>query len=257
MTNTNLFVTSPLEQFEVSPFVSLTAPIVGNFNLSLTNLGLYTLITMTLVIGMHVMGSNSYSVIPSRWSVALESAYASVHGIVRDQIGAAHEIYTPFFYSLFFFVLIANLNGNVPYGFTITTSIMTAIGLSVLIFLGVTTLGLNIHGVHFFAYFIPSGTPLGLVPLLVLIELISYLARAVSLGVRLFSNMVAGHTLLKILSTFLAQLFTSGVIVAIVTIIPFAIFVALIGLEIAVSVIQAYVFCVLTSSYIRDAIELH
>ena len=123
--------------------------------------------------------------------------------MVRDNVGAANEVYVPFIYSLFFFIIIANLNGNIPYGFTVTTSIVVSIGLSVIIFLGVTILGLQKHGLHFFSYFIPSGTPLALVPLLVLIELISYMARAVSLGVRLFANMVAGHTLLKILSTFL------------------------------------------------------
>lgn len=253
----NFFVSSPLEQFEVSPLISLNAPILGNFNLSLTNLGFYVIIIVFLVLGMHIVGNNSFSLIPSKWSIRLESSYASIHGIVRDQIGGQNEIYTPFIYSLFFFIIFANLNGNIPYGYTITTSIIVSIGLSVLIFLGVTTLGLSIHGVHFFAFFIPSGTPLRLVPALVLIELISYLARAVSLGVRLFSNMVAGHTLLKILSTFLTQLFTASIIVGIVTLIPFAIFVALIGLELAVSVIQRYVFCVLASSYIKDRIYLH
>lgn len=253
----NVFINSPLEQFEVTNLLGGTAPILGDFNLSLTNLGLYALIAAFLVLGLHIVANNSYSLIPSKWSIALESAYASIHAMVRDQIGPANEIYTPFISSLFFFIVIANLNGNIPYGFTITTSVIVAIGLSVMIFLGVTTLGLSIHGVHFFAYFIPSGTPLGLVPLLVLIELISYLARAVSLGVRLFANMVAGHTLLKILSTFLAQLFTTSILVAVITLIPFAVFVALIGLELAVSLIQAYVFCVLTCSYIKDRIELH
>jgi len=256
MTNL-IFINSPLEQFEVLPFISVNAPILGNFNLSLTNLGLYSLIVVFLVLGLHIVANNSHKLIPSKWSISLESAYASVHAMVRDQIGAANEIYTPFIYSLFFFVIIANLNGNIPYGFTVTTSVIVSIGLSVMIFLGVTILGLQIHGVHFFSYFIPSGTPLALVPMLVLIELISYMARAVSLGVRLFANMVAGHTLLKILSTFLYQLFTAGILVFIVTLIPFAIFVALIGLELAVSVIQAYVFCVLTCSYIKDSIELH
>jgi F-type H+-transporting ATPase subunit a len=246
---------SPLEQFEVTSLLSINA--IGDINLSLTNLGLYALITLFIILGMHIIANNSYSLVPSKWSVRLESAYASVHGIVYNQIGHKNEIYTPFIYSLFFFIIIANLNGNIPYRFTITTSIIVTIGLSVIIFLGVTILGLSIHRIHFFAYFIPSGTPLGLVPLLVLIELISYLARAVSLGVRLFRNMVAGHTLLKILSTFLSQLFTTSILVFIVTLIPFRVFVALIGLELAVSIIQAYVFCVLTCSYIKDAIELH
>lgn len=254
---TNFYINSPLEQFEVLPFLSVNAPILGNFNLSLTNLGFYAIIVVFLVLSLHIVANNSFKLIPSKWSVALESAYASVGGMVRDQIGANNEIYTPFIYSLFFFVIIANLTGNVPYSFTVTTSVIVSIGLSVMIFIGVTTLGLQKHGVHFFAYFIPSGTPLALVPMLVLIELISYMARAVSLGVRLFANMVAGHTLLKILSTFLYSLFNAGIIVAVLTLIPFAIFVALIGLELAVSVIQRYVFCVLTCSYIKDAIYLH
>lgn len=251
------FVCSPLEQFEIVPLLSFTAPVIGEFVLSLTNMGLYTILTVTIVIGLHVIASNGHRLVPSRWSVAMESAYASVHAIVRDQIGAAHEIYTPFIYALFWFLLIANLNGNVPYAYTLTTSGIAAIGLSVLVFIAVTLLGLRIHGLHFFSFLVPSGTPLGLVPMLVLIETVSYLARAASLGVRVFSNFVAGHTLIKILSTFLGQLFMSGAVVAVITLVPFAIFVGLVGLEIAVSLIQAYVFCVLTCSYLKDAIELH
>jgi F-type H+-transporting ATPase subunit a len=254
---TQFFITSPLEQFEVVPFSSFEAPLLGSFNLSLTNLGFYALITIFLVLGLHIVRNNHFSLIPSKWSVRLESAYRSVHRTVRDQIGVSNEIYTPFIYSLFFFIIIRNLNGNIPYGFTITTSIVVSIGLSVIIFLRVTILGLSIHKLHFFSYFIPQGTPLVLVPLLVLIELISYLARAVSLGVRLFRNMMRGHTLLNILSSFLMKLFTTSILVFIATLIPFRIFVALIGLEMAVSVIQRYVFCVLTCSYLKDRIELH
>jgi F-type H+-transporting ATPase subunit a len=131
------------------------------------------------------------------------------------------------------------------------------LGLSFTIFLGVTTLALYLHRVSFFSYFIPAGTPLALVPLLVLIETVSYFARAISLGVRLFANLTAGHTLLKILSTFLHKLFSAGVITALLTLIPFSIFLGLIGLEIAVSFIQAFVFTLLTCSYLKDAIYLH
>ena len=144
-----------------------------------------------------------------------------------------------------------------PYSYTITTSIIVTLSLSFTILIGVTILGLYIHKVRFFSFFIPSGTPLALVPLLVLIELLSYSARAFSLGIRLFSNMVAGHTLLKILATFLGQMFASSIFMFVLTLIPFSIFIALIGLELAVSVIQAYVFCILTSSYLKDAILLH
>ena len=249
--------TSPLEQFEVSPFVSLNAPILGGLNLSLTNLGFYTLVVLVLSLGVHVLGSNDRRLVPSRWSIGLESSYASLHGMVKEQIGSANEVFLPFIYSLFFFILLANLSGNVPYNFTVATSAVVSLGLSFTIFFGVTILGLYRHGVHFFSFFVPAGTPLGMVPLLVLIELISYLARAFSLGVRLFANMVAGHTLLKILSGMLWPILTSGVVMFFVALLPMAIFLALVGLEIAVSFIQAYVFVVLTCVYLRDAIDLH
>lgn len=259
-----MFVYSPLEQFEVVSLISLNAPVLGYLNLSLTNLGLYSLIVFLLVTGLHLAfkgtgGStlNDTKLIPSTWSIALESSFASINAIVREQIGLRNEIYLPFIYSLFFFIIIANLIGNTPYSFTITTSIVLSVGLSFTIFIGVTVIGLAKHGLHFFSFFIPSGTPLSLVPLLVLIELTSYLARALSLGVRLFANVTAGHTLLKILSTFLYQLFSSSIMVALFTLVPYSIFIALIGLEIAVSIIQSYVFILLTASYIKDAIELH
>ena len=175
--------------------------------------------------------------------------------MVKEQLGK--EIYLPFIYSLFIFILITNLVGNVPYSYTITTSVIVTIGLSFTIVTGVTILALYLHNLKFFSYFVPSGTPLALVPLLVLIELISYLARAFSLGIRLFANMVAGHTLMKILATFLYQMFNSSLIIAVLTLIPFTLFLAIMTLELAVSVIQAYVFTILTCSYIKDAIELH
>jgi len=250
-------INSPLEQFEVTNFIGLNAPILGFINISLTNLGFYSLLVLSLIIGLHVLSNNNLRLIPSRWSIAMESSYASLHSMVKEQIGSSNEAYLPFIYSLFFFIIISNLSGNVPYSFCVPTSMIVSLGLSFTILVGVTIIGFEKHGIHFFSFFVPSGTPLGLVPLLVLIELISYLARALSLGIRLFSNLVAGHTLLKILSGFLWGMLTSSILVAIITILPFTIFVALIGLEVAVSIIQAYVFVILTSSYLKDAIELH
>ena len=260
MNNLSLFnytLTSPLEQFEITNLISLNAPILGYLQFSLTNLALYTIVVLTLILGIHLAGNNQNKIVPSKWSIVLESTFASINSMVRAQIGASNEQYLPFIYTLFFFIIIANLTGNVPYNYTVTTSLVVSIGLSFTIFFGVTLLALYKHGIHFFSFFIPAGTPLGLVPLLVLIELISYIARAFSLGVRLFANMVAGHTLLKILSTLLLTLFTSSIIMFFVTLIPFSIFVALMGLELAVSCIQAYVFVILTCSYLKDAIELH
>jgi F-type H+-transporting ATPase subunit a len=255
--NTTIFINSPLEQFEVTSLLSLNAPILGYLHISLTNLALYTLLAVTIITLFHVLANNQTKLIPSRWSIALESSFASMNTIVREQIGSYNEVYLPFIYSLFFFILISNLIGNVPYSFALTSSIIVTIGLSFTIFIAVTLLALSIHKVKFFSFFIPSGTPLGLVPLLCLIEIVSYLARALSLGIRLAANICAGHALLKILSTFLFQMFSSGIILAIVTLIPFSLFLAIIGLELAVSVIQAYVFTLLTCSYIKDAIELH
>ena len=253
----NLFILSPLSQFEVTNLIGVNAPILGNLHLNLTNLSLYSIFVVLTIIGLHIYANNDNKIIPNNWSISLESSFQSLNSMVRDQIGANMEIYFPFIYSIFFYILIANLISNVPYSFAVTASGVVSLGLSLTIFIGVTILALSIHGIKFFSFFIPSGTPLALVPLLVLIELVSYLARAVSLGVRLFANITAGHTLLKILSTYLFKLFTGNLLIAILTLIPFAIFLALVGLEIAVSLIQAFVFTLLVCSYLRDAIELH
>jgi F-type H+-transporting ATPase subunit a len=253
--NSNFFINSPLEQFEVTNLLGLNAPIFGYLNLTVTNLTLYLGIILILVVGLNYMGNNDNKLLPSKWSIALESLFASIHAMVREQIGK--EIYLPFIYSLFVFILFANLIGIVPYSFTVTTSAIVCIGLSFTIFMSVTILGLYIHKLHFFSYFIPSGTPLGLVPLLVLIELISYIARAGSLGIRLFANMCAGHVLLKILSSFLFKIFSAGILFSVIVLIPFPIFIGIIGLELAICFIQAYVFTLLTCSYIKDAIDLH
>ena len=252
-----IIINSPLEQFEVTSLIGLNAPIFGYLNLTLTNLALYCILVFFLIISLHVVANNNSKLVPSKWSIALESSFASINSMVREQIGSTNEVYLPLIYSLFFFILVANLTGNVPYSYTVTTSIIVTLSLSFTILIGVTILGLYIHKVRFFSFFIPSGTPLALVPLLVLIELLSYSARAFSLGIRLFANMTAGHTLLKILSTFLLQMFSASLLIAVLTLVPFAIFMALIGLELAVSFIQSYVFCILTCSYLRDAIELH
>ena len=154
--NTNhLMVNSPLEQFEVTNFIGINAPILGYLNITLTNLGLYSLLVLFLIIGIHYAGNNEVKLVPSKWSIVLESLYASIHSMVREQLGK--EVYLPFIYSIFFFILIANLTGNIPYSFSITTSIIVSIGFSFTILIAVTILGLSIHKLHFFSYFVPSG----------------------------------------------------------------------------------------------------
>ena len=251
------YINSPLSQFEVTNLIGINAPIFGHFNIVLTNLALYALFIFLIVIGLHYFGNNDSKLIPNKWSISLESSFASLSSMVREQIGSQNEKYFPFIYSLFFFILIGNLISNVPYSFAVTASGIVSLGLSFTIFIGVTILSLSIHGIKFFSFFIPAGTPLALVPLLVLIELVSYFARSVSLGLRLFANLTAGHTLVAILSSFLYKLFASGIIVFFITLIPFTIFVGILGLEVAVSFIQAYVLVLLVSSYLKDAIYLH
>src|ERR1700743_3470992 len=132
--NSNLIINSPLEQFEVINLISLNLPILGYWNLTLTNLGLYSIVIFTIIIGLHILGNNETNLVPSRWSIGLESSFASLSSMVRSQIGNSNEQFLPFIYSLFFFILIANLTGNVPYSFTISTSLIVSIGLSFSIF---------------------------------------------------------------------------------------------------------------------------
>jgi len=222
----NVSINSPLEQFEVTNLLSIQFPILGYITLTLTNMALYTIIILSIVLGFHYFANNESKLIPSKWSIFVESIYTTILSIVRDQIGVNRENYFPFIYSLFFFILIANLIGNIPYNYTVTTSLIVTIGSSVTIFIGVTIIGIILKRLSFLATFVPNGTPLALVPLLTFIEFISYSARAFSLGVRLFANLVAGHSLLKILSTFLLKFFNNGLFSSLIALVPFSIFVA-------------------------------
>src|SRR5437660_575784 len=163
--NTALFINSPLEQFEVTSLLSFNAPVFGYISLTLTNLALYSGIILSLIVGLHILGNNNTKLLPSKWSILFESFFASINTMVREQIGK--EIYLPFIYSLFFFILISNLVGNVPYSYTITTYVILSIGLSFTILIGVTILGLYVHKIHFFSFFIPACTSLALVLLFI------------------------------------------------------------------------------------------
>jgi F-type H+-transporting ATPase subunit a len=166
-------------------------------------------------------------------------------------------MYFPFIYTLFLFILINNLIGMVPYSFASTSHFILAFALSFTVVLGATILGFNQHGLKFFSLLVPAGCPIALLPLLVLIEFISYLARNISLGLRLAANITAGHMLLHILSGFTFNIISSGIVFAILGLIPLAFITAFSGLELGIAVIQAQVFVVLTASYIKDSLDLH
>ena len=184
--------------------------------------------------------------------------YATVHSIVINQINSQKgQIYFPFVYALFIFILVNNLIGMVPYSFASTSHFILTFSLSFTIVLGATFLGFQKHGLEFFSLFVPAGCPLGLLPLLVLIEFISYLARNVSLGLRLAANILSGHMLLNILSGFTYNIMTSGFLFLFLGLLPLAFIIAFSGLELGIAFIQAQVFVVLSCSYIKDALELH
>jgi F-type H+-transporting ATPase subunit a len=239
---------SPLEQFRGAPVFGLEA--FGS-QFAVTTLGLWAGLAALVFALLFAMRSSTLS--GDRFTASLRAVSGSVYGLASDGGKSTALVpLLPFFYTTFLFLLLLNLVANVPYGFSSTASLVVALGLSLTVWFYCTALGLSAKGLHFFAHFVPAGTPLALVPLLVLIETISYTARALSLGVRLFANMLAGHTLLAILSGFLGKLLVSSVLVGLVCLLPFGIFVALVGLEIAVSFIQAYVFLVLAYSYLDE-----
>jgi len=251
-------IISPLDQFEIRNLISLDAPILGNLSISLTNIGLYLTIAGYLVFMISLVSNNNNRVVSNAWSVYQESIYATVHSIVVSQINDKKgQVYFPFMYVLFIFILVNNLIGMVPYSFASTSHFVLTFSLSFTVVLGATILGLSKHGLEFFSLFVPAGCPLGLLPLLVLIEFISYLARNVSLGLRLAANILSGHMLLNILSGFTYNIMTSGFIFFFLGFFPLAFIIAFSGLELGIAFIQAQVFVVLSCSYIKDALDLH
>jgi F-type H+-transporting ATPase subunit a len=251
-------IISPLDQFEIRNLISLDAPVLGNLSISLTNIGLYLTIAGYLVFIISLVSNNNNRVVSNAWSVYQESIYATVHSIVVGQINDKKgQVYFPLMYVLFLFILVNNLIGMVPYSFASTSHFVLTFSLSFTIVLGATILGFSKHGLEFFSLFVPAGCPLGLLPLLVLIEFISYLARNVSLGLRLAANILSGHMLLNILSGFTYNIMTSGFIFFFLGFFPLAFIIAFSGLELGIAFIQAQVFVVLSCSYIKDALDLH
>jgi len=184
-------IASPLDQFEVRDLLSLDAPILANLHFSITNIGLYLTIAALIILGLNTLAINFNKVIANKWSLSQESIYATVYSIVLNQINAKKgQIYFPFIFALFIFILINNLIGMVPYSFASTSHFILTFSISFTVVLGATILGFIKHGLRFFSLFVPAGCPLGLLPLLVLIEFISYLARNISLGLRLAANMI-------------------------------------------------------------------
>jgi F-type H+-transporting ATPase subunit a len=249
------FFFSPLDQFTIITLVPLN---LGQFYWSFTNSALFmvvgtglfvTLCSMVLVEGGRL--------VPTPWQSFVEMVYEFVQSLVKEQVGVKGKPYFPFFFTLFTFLLCNNLIGMVPYSFTTTSHVVVTFGLSVSVFVGVTVIGFLTHGLHFFSFLLPPGAPLVLAPFLVVIELVSYMFRAISLGVRLFANMMAGHTLVKILSGFGWSMLSLGGVLKLAALVPLVVVFALMFLEVGVAILQAYVFTILSCIYLNDAIALH
>jgi len=249
---------SPLNQFEIRDLLSLDGAVLGSLHFSITNIGFYLTIGAFFLLTINLLSTNYNKLVSNNWSVSQESLYATIHSIVINQINDKKgQVYFPLIYTLFIFILINNLIGMVPYSFASTSHFVLTFGISFTIVLGATILGFQKHGLKFFSLLVPAGCPLGLLPLLVLIEFISYLARNVSLGLRLAANILSGHMLLNILAGFTYNIMTSGILFFFFGLVPLLFIIAFSGLELGIAFIQAQVFVVLASGYIKDGLDLH
>ena len=237
----------PLEQFLIKPLIEIK---VGGVDLSYTNSALFMTIAVVLICLFLTLSMGRKSAVPGRWQSMAEMSYEFVANLIRETIGAEGRKYFPILFTLFMFILFGNLLGMVPYSFTFTSHIAVTFAMALVVFVFVTGLAIAKHGMKFFGFFVPPGAPVAMWPLLIPIEIISYLSRPISLSVRLFANMLAGHTLLKVFAGFVVALGAAGVV-------PLAFIVALTGLEILIAFLQAYVFTILTCLYINDALHLH
>lgn len=238
----------PMHQFEIQRLIKLD---IFGIDASFTNSSLWMVIAVAVITALTVWGMSGRALVPGRLQSVAELSYEFVANMVRENVGTAGQAYFPFIFTLFMFVLASNMLGMVPYSFTVTSHIIVTFALAIIVFLGVTVIGFIRHGAGFLKFFVPSGVPVALLPLLVVIEVISYLTRPVSLSVRLFANMMAGHTMLKVFAGFVIGL---GVIGGWA---PLAFMVAFTGLELLVAFLQAYVFAILTCIYLNDALHMH
>ena len=240
---------NPMTQFEVyriGPEIK-----IGAFDISFTNASLFMVVSSLAILLIFNLGAKKNSMLPNKIQLLAELSYTFVSKMISDTAGSKAKPYFAFIFSLFMFVLFCNMVGMLPYSFTVTSHIIVTLIMALFIFIAVTIIGFIKHGFKYLSIFVPSGVPAVLLPLITIIEIISYLSRPVSLSVRLFANMMAGHTMLKVFGGFVVSLGILG------GWLPLSFSVALTGLEILVAFLQAYVFAILTCIYLNDALNLH
>ncbi len=239
---------SPLEQFAIHRFYEIH---LGGIDASITNSALAMVTAIVLVTLFLALGMRRRALVPGRWQSMAEMSYEFVANMVRENAGTEGMRYFPFVFTLFMFILFCNLLGLIPYNFTPTSHIVVTFTMAIVVFLGVTVIGFIRYGMRFLKLFVPSGVPVFLLPLIIVIEIISYLTRPISLSIRLFANMMAGHTMLKVFAGFVVSL---GILAGWA---PLAFIIALTGLELLIAFLQAYVFAILSCIYLNDALHLH
>lgn len=238
---------NPMEQFEIKRLLDFK---IGGLDASFTNSATWMVIAVILATTVFVYGMRQRALVPGKLQSVAELGYEFIAGMVRDNVGDEGKKYFPFILSLFIFILFCNILGLVPYSYTVTSQIVVTFAMAAVVFIGVTIIGVVRHGWHFLSFFAPKGVPLWLLFILVPIEVFSYLIRPISLSVRLFANMLAGHTMLKVFGGFVVAMGLLGGWA------PLAFIVALTGLELLIAFLQAYVFAILTCLYLNDAIHL-
>lgn len=249
---------SPLEQFQIIPIVPIQ---YGIFDFSITNetviLGLVLFFIISFFFSLLKEDSTLY-IIPNRWQSMVESIYKLILSLVVDNIkDKKGQLFFPLVFSIFLVILSLNLIGLIPYSFTLTSHLIVTLAISLSVFIGINIVCMRIHGIHFFSLFLPPGTSILLAFLLVPIEIISYVFKPVSLSIRLFANMMAGHTLLKVIAGFAATLMVQSGILFLLHYVPLLILIPLFGLELGVALIQSFVFSILICIYLNDSINLH
>ena len=239
---------SPLDQFKIKEIANIE---LFGHEVVLTNSALFMILASLFIILYFTLAFKSKKLVPTRLQLSGELFYTLITDAVNQNIGVKGKKFVPFIFTLFMFIMVCNLFGMIPYGFTVTSHISVTFALAMIVFLLVTLLGFVLHGFHFLSLFLPAGTPWWLAPLMILIELFAYLARPVSLSLRLAANMVAGHVLLKVIAGFIVSM------AFYLKIFPIPFISVLIGFEIFVAILQAYIFTILSCVYLNDAINLH
>ncbi len=246
---------SPMAQFEVHPLIPIH---VGGYDLSFTNASLWMVLAVTAASAFLVLGTRRDGIVPGRLQSVVEVMYDFIErNTVLNIMGEEGRRFFPFIFTIFMFIFFSNFFGLIPYSFTVTSHIIVTFAMAITVFAIVLTVGFWTHGLHFFSLFVPSGAPLWIMPVIVPIEVISFLSRPISLSVRLCANMLAGHTMLKVFAGFVVTMLSAGGVLAVFSFAPVVAGVAITALEVLVAAIQAWVFALLTCIYLNEAIHLH